>query len=236
MLSRLEWMTINPKVVLDLGCGPGEASKQLKLRYPKAEVIAIDHCFEMLKYTQQQLPLASQLCADAACLPFADQTIDLIFANFLLPWHDNFKVLLKEWRRVLCGEGLLMFTTLGPDTIKEIHPLVDPLSLPQFLDMHDVGDAILAEKFLDPVLDVTYLTTVYRNNPKLIEDLTASGMFFGNPARLIDIDMSVEPLELTHEIIFAHAFAPCADLLSADKNGEVHLPLSQLKKMLARDK
>lgn len=239
MLNRLELMTIQPKVIVDMGCGTGEASRALKKRYPNAQVIALDLSCDMLNYTQQEQGVANNhlICADTGHLPFADQSVDLIFANFLLPWYqDDMQCLFQEWRRILCAEGLLMFTALGVNTVKEIHHLIDFKDLVKLFDMHDIGDALLAEKFLDPVLDTTSLASVYKNNDRLITDLSASGVYSGNTSNLSKAIEQMTEIELTFEIIYAHTFAPEPDLVSVNKQGEAHLPLRQLRKMLKKQK
>ena len=87
------------------------------------------------------------MCADAEKLPLRNQTVDLIFANFLLPWHNDFTVLLREWKRVLRPDGLLMLTALGPDTLREWRGTFAEAHLPLLVDMHDIGDVLLQEGF-----------------------------------------------------------------------------------------
>lgn len=242
MLNRLQWMTIQPSVVVDMGCGAGEAIPALSLQYPKATIIALDNCFDMIAYAHQyRKKMASPLCADASILPFKDHSIDLIFANLLLPWcHGAFQSLFKEWRRVLKEEGVLMFSALGPDTLQEIKNL-DSSNISNisdclhFMDMHDIGDALLSERFSDPVLDVSFITSEYQNQSQLAQDLIDSGMLLSDAVANLKIYPSPEKkLELTYEIIFAHAFAPAIDLTFRNESGEVSVPLTQFKKMLTR--
>lgn len=132
MCSRLELVILQPTVILEMGCGAGEETKNLKTRYPNAHIVG----------------------GSEGELPLKEYTVDLIFANFLLPWCVDFKRVLQEWRRVLKPDGLLIFTSLGPDTLSELDGKVDRAL---FMDMHDVGDHLIEAGFLDPVLEVEHL-------------------------------------------------------------------------------
>lgn len=236
MLARLDWMTLQPKTIVDMGCGTGEMSAGLRKRYPDAHVLALDMSEEMIQYTKEQDKEILSLCADALKLPFKNQSVDLIFANFLLPWHPDTKSLLREWRRVLHPDGLLMFTVLGLDTMREWREIMGPEQcVPQLMDMHDVGDLLLSEGFAEPVLDVDYYTTKYQEKKRLTEELCASGM----------IDFSISPLPsyvemplleggfcVTYEIIYAHAFAPSTSHSMTDDEGVTKISLKSLRQML----
>jgi malonyl-CoA O-methyltransferase len=117
MLARLEWVTLQPNIILDVGCGTGQGTQLLQQRYPEAQIIALDNAYPMLQFTKQQASSTVSVCADAAQLPLVSHSVDLIFANLLLPWCADIASVLSEWRRVLRPEGLLMFSSLGPDTL-----------------------------------------------------------------------------------------------------------------------
>lgn len=239
MLSRLDWMSINPKIIVDMGCGPGEMSAQLQRRYKEAKVLALDISESMLQYAKQQYPTLNDtayLCAEASQLPFQDQVVDLIFANFLLPWCADMTLLLREWRRVLRPNGLILFTALGLDTLQESYQLFNSNDVPNLIDMHDIGDLLLQEKFADPVLDVNHYTLIYHDKEKLISELYQSGIVTQS-ARTADLNALV-PLAngtwpVTYEIIYAHAFLPeVQEEISASADGMVRIPLSHLRKRL----
>ena len=167
LLERLQLTVLEPRLILDAGAGTGIASRELKRRYPKARVLALDSAERMLSAAAARgswLRPLSRVCADAARLPLADASVDLIFSNFLLPWSDTDR-LLAEFRRVLAPRGLLTFSTLGPDTLRELRGAwasVD--SNPRvhaFIDMHDLGDALVRSGFAEPVLDVERYTLEY---------------------------------------------------------------------------
>lgn len=108
-------------VVLDLGCGTGYFTSQLQTAFPHAIVVGVDIAEGMLKFAREHHPSQSTwLCSDAETLPFADQSVDVIYSNFALQWCANLPKLFSELRRVLKPDGELIFTTLGPDTLHEL--------------------------------------------------------------------------------------------------------------------
>lgn len=234
MVQRLDLMTLNPKIILDLGCGTGEMSVKLQKRYPNAQILALDLSQTMIEYAKSYSSLSSCICADAQSLPLRNQTVDLIFANFLVPWTRYTEQLLCECRRVLNPDGLLMFTALGPDTLIEWRSIFAENAIPKQVDMHDFGDLLLKEGFLDPVLEVSHYTVTYRDREKLIKELYDSGML-AEPVSL-DLINSAEDgtWSVTYEIVYAHAFGPTnlgQDTFLAQE-GLVKVPLTHLRKTI----
>lgn len=232
MLMRLDWMTIDPKLVLDVGCGVGNMTGALQARYPDAIVLGLDNEFAMTHYAKHTEQIPRVICADAAYLPLKDHSVDLIFANLLLPWCPDPKALLREWRRVLRPDGVLMLSALGPDTLREYLELLHA-GMPLRVDMHDVGDLLLAEGFVDPVLDVDYYTITYRDINKGLDELKTSGMWCSVSALPDSASFLPSANEekwcMTYEGIFAHAFAP--NKSNEKPNGynqEVRIPISQI--------
>ncbi len=181
LLARLDFAALAPRVVLDAGTGTGHGARALKRRYPHARVIALDSAFGMLRAAGRQrgwLRRFDCVCADAAALPLQDASIDLIQSNLMLPWCDP-GAALAEFRRVLAPRGLLSFTSLGPDTLRELRTAwasVDAAShVHGFIDMHDLGDALVRAGFAAPVLDVERYTVTYAAGRQLMEDLKATG-------------------------------------------------------------
>lgn len=117
--------------------------------------------------------------ADATALPLADQSVDVIFTNLLLPWIDDPAIVFREAARVLRKDGLMLFATLGPDSLLELRrawqSVDDRAHVNRFLDMHDLGDAAVRSGLRDPVLDVDRLTVSYESAIALFRDLTATG-------------------------------------------------------------
>ena len=232
MLTRLDWMVAAPKVVLDLGCGTGAFGVRLQQRYPEAMLIALDNSLPMLEAASQVAP--HRLCADGGVLPLPDQSVDLIFANLILPWAADMQGWLKEWRRVLRPDGILMLSMFGLDTMQELPSLCN--THPLRVDMHDAGEALVRAGFADPVLDVDYYTLTYRSQDKLITELRDTGMLAADAKILDPLPMTSEGLyPLTYEIIYAHAFAPQpASGFAPEEDGITRIPLSQLRQSLAK--
>lgn len=182
LLERLDYIKLQPRRVLDLGCGTGVASGALLKRYAKAQVIALDFALPMLTLARRQgrwLRRPRCLCADAERLPLADQSLDLVFSNLALQWCPDLGQVFAETRRVLRPGGLFMFSTFGADSLKELRAAwsqVDGYShVNSFLDLHQVGDLLLATPFQDPVVDLDRLQCQYGSVADLMGDLKQLG-------------------------------------------------------------
>ncbi len=191
MDERLDYIRIEPKRILDLGCGTGEDILRLAQRYPQATVFGADFALPMLARAGQRgshtggllrrllghraPPLAA---ADATVLPLARASLSLIWSNLMLPSLDDPLPALKEMHRTLETGGMLLFSTLGPDTLKELRTALPAGSgerVHRFIDMHDLGDALVEAGFADPVMDMEMLTLTYSDLDSLLHDLRASG-------------------------------------------------------------
>ena len=196
-------------------------SKRLKKLYPKATIIGLDLTFAMLhqaKNKQGFLKKWPLVCADMMRLPFTALTFDLIIANQVLGFSDDLNGVLKELNRVLKVNGCLMISTLGPDSLKEIHPNIPEERL-KFLDMHVVGDALLAQQFVDPVVDTEYLTAQHAELERMKGALNAYG---------IELNLT-KNVNLTYEIIYGHAWKGEPRQISS--GGETFIPVSSLFKL-----
>jgi malonyl-CoA O-methyltransferase len=116
-----------------------------------------------------------RLCADLELLPLAAEAIDFAWCNMALHWLSDPLPALREFARVLVPEGLLMFSTLGPDTLKELRAAAGASRVHAFTDMHDLGDMLVAAGFTAPVMDMEMLDIAYRDPASLLDDLRASG-------------------------------------------------------------
>ena len=184
LLEQLEVLEAKrPARVLDVGSGPGRASGVMKGRWPKAEVIALDIALPMLRqvprHTRFWRPV-KRVCAEAARLPFADNSFDLIFSNLCLQWVPDLPAALAEFRRVLREDGLLLFSSFGPDTLIELREAYlqagerqPPLS--PFAAIQQIGDAMIAAGFRNPVLDRDQFTLTYAEVMPLLRELRAIG-------------------------------------------------------------
>lgn len=229
LLQRLELTRLQPGVVLDAGAGTAHASRRLKARYPKARVLALDSALGMLLEARRQQRWwrrFERVCADAAQLPLADASVDLIFSNLMLPWNHPDAVL-GEFRRVLRPGGLLTLSSCGPDTLHELRSAWSAVDgeahVHPFIDMHDLGDVLVRAGFNAPVLDAERYTLNYADVSALLKDLRANGARnvltqrrrgLTGGARLTAMQRAYEPLRIdgritaTAEIVFANAWAP----------------------------
>lgn len=182
LLEKLEVVKMSPQVILDAGSGPGVAIPTLFARYKKAQVVTLDLSENMLAKANQhggllRSPLA--VCADIEKLPFADNSFDLVFSSLSMQWCNDLNAALIEAKRVLKPGGLYVFTTFGPDTLKELRHSwsnVDNAShVNQFIDMHDIGDALLYDGFAEPVMEAEIMTVTYDTVDALMHDLKAIG-------------------------------------------------------------
>ena len=187
LLTRLQPLRIDARAVLDLGAATGNATAALRKRFRGAHIVSLDLSRNMLRHRKRRrlwFSRTSSVQADAARLPFADQSFDVVFANLLLPWANDPAAVLAEVSRVLRKGGVLAFATLGPDSLRQLshawsqvddHAHVVHAHVHRFLDMHDIGDALVRAGLADPVLDVDRLTVKYPDARKLFRDLTLSG-------------------------------------------------------------
>ena len=175
--ERLELVTLEPKLILDLGAGTGQSTRPLQDLFPSAQILEIDWSVRMLK--QGGKALRNAICADAHQLPIADQHVDIVFSNLTLPTCAQPERVFAEAKRVLRHPGLLIFTTLGPDTFKELkkasNRIDNNVRVHNFADMHNIGDALVQAGFREPVMDVEILTIKYHDVNKLVADLRAVG-------------------------------------------------------------
>lgn len=184
--ERLDLIKISPDTILEVGSGTGYCSKLISQRYPKANYIALDMAHTMLTSARKKMPWLKRLrkknhwlCGDAEQLPLASNSVDLIISSLTIQWCTDLEKTFKDFYRCLKPGGLLMFTTFGPDTLKELraswHSVDDYNHVNAFLDMHDVGDALLRPGFNDPVLDIEHITLTYKEVMQLMRELKAIG-------------------------------------------------------------
>jgi malonyl-CoA O-methyltransferase len=199
MLARLDFIKQAPAVILDAGCGTGNALAPLARRYPRAQLIALDIALGMAERARMRVPrwrrMLGQarpvvLCADVERLPFAGESCSMVWSNLVLQWCNDPARVFAEVRRVLATGGLLMFSTFGPDTLKELRAACADadrhVHVNRFFDMHDLGDMLVRGGFADPVMDMEYVTLTYSTVRDLMRDLKAIGahnVMRGRPLR-----------------------------------------------------
>jgi len=199
MAQRLDYVRVSPARVLDAGCGTGEAIGELGARYPDARIVGLDLALPMVAAARERAAhgrsmlrrllqpvlrgpaggVPSFVCADLTALPFAGVSHDLVWSNLALQWVNDLPRAFGEIRRVLKVGGLFMFTTLGPDTLKELRTAfarVDGYThVNRFVDMHDIGDALVHAGFADPVMDMEQITLTYGAPDAVLRDLKSLG-------------------------------------------------------------
>jgi malonyl-CoA O-methyltransferase len=228
LFERLAPMLIEPKVIVDLGCGVGAGATQLAASYPASTVIAVDRSAPMLQQLQQAgaaHPRISSLHAEAETLPLQPASVDLVFASLLLPWLNDPAPVFRRVAEVLRPGGLFLFSALGPDSLQELRKAwaqVDGHGHVHFFeDMHNVGDTLVRAGLADPVLDVDYLTVTYREPARLFRDLTAAGARnslvgrkpsltgrgeFHKMEQALRSQMREDTLPVTVELVYGHAW------------------------------
>ena len=258
LLDRLSLVTLQPKTVLDLGTGTGRNLSLLAKRYPKAQLIAMDIATGMLQQAKQNyrqaegvkrwLPNSNKpiyLTGDAEKLPLVDNSVDLVFANLALQWCDP-RVSFAEIQRVLRPDGLLMFTTLGPDTLSELRQawatVDDYPHVNLFYDMHDVGEAMMEASLAEPVLDTDRYTLTYQSAMALMKDLKVLGARNVNSGRrrgltgkqtIKQVADGYEPfrhnglLPASYEVVYGHAWG--GQIKQQQHEGEIRIPVSQIQ-------
>lgn len=258
LLERLDLIRLTPTAIVDVGCGAGQGRALLRERYPQATWLGVDLSSAMLGLGQHDagwwrrirtLGAAPQwrVSADAASLPLRERSVDLACSNLMLHWHPVPHTLFPEFFRVLRDEGLLLFSSFGPDTLKELRaaclgtlPNCRPMT---FVDMHDFGDMMVASGFATPVMDVERLTLTYASAQDLLREVRALG---ANPrddrapalpstrqchALLAALDARRDAsgrISVTVEVAYGHAWRQ----QQSKQTGQVSIPLAQVQARL----
>lgn len=189
MLERLSYVKVAPGRVLDLGCATGSAATGLRALYPKAQLVGLDLAEAMAREAARPEPWFARvrgasrvgLCADMAAQPFGHSCFGLVWSNLALHWLDDPEPALREANRVLELGGLLMFSTLGPDTLRELRESWATASgetawhVKRFIDLHDIGDLLVKTGFATPVMDMEKIVLTYADVDGLMADLRATG-------------------------------------------------------------
>ncbi|MCZ6924090.1 MAG: malonyl-ACP O-methyltransferase BioC [Rickettsia endosymbiont of Ixodes persulcatus] len=253
LLERLQGIRCQPQTILDLGCGTGYFEAFLKKLYPTAKIIGLDKSNGMLTQAQvkekkYQLTDIHWVNGNAENLPFSDHSFELVYSNLMLHWSNDFIKSLKEIRRILKPEGLLLFSMVGPDTLQELRycwsTIDEQPHVHLFADMHDLGDNLHQTPFVDPVMDVEYFTLLYSEALDLMKELKKLGVqniaknrhrgltSKGTLKKLIQayecFRTKEGKLPATWEIIYGHAWV--AEKQSQKQNGfdEIKIPLSSI--------
>jgi malonyl-CoA O-methyltransferase len=253
LLQRLQGIRLQPQTILDLGCGTGYFAFLLQKTYPAAKIVALDKAQAMLKQSQKKGEKINSgkiycLGGQAESLPFREQCFELIYSNLMLHWSTDFLTSLRELYRILKPGGLLLFSIVGADTLKELRyswaQVDNNPHVHIFPDMHDLGDSLLQTAFTDPVMDVDFFTLLYTNVLFLMQDLKALGVQNLSSDRhrgltskksLQHCQQSYETLRntagklpATWEIIYGHAWKPQEMMKQAQNSDEIKIGLHDI--------
>lgn len=254
IIERLELVKLTPQIILDVGAGTGFVSQALGKFYKGSRILSLDIAPRMLEVARSKNNWISKwfgnhayICGDAESLPINDSSVDLIFSNLTIQWCGELDRVFSEFNRVLRPGGLLMFSTFGPDTLKELRQswLVADMSadddnqnlhVNHFIDMHDIGDALMRSGLSDPVMDVEHFTLTYPDVYKLMRELKTLGAHnvtmgrrhsLTGKTRLKRMVAAYEDfrnenaIPATYEVVYGHAWG------RADSGG-VQVPLDSL--------
>lgn len=254
LVDRMGLMSMKPVSILDAGSGTGFVSQLLTARYPKAKITALDLAFNMLKKAKSKRTFKQRwnknfnyVNAEVESLPFADASFELVISGLTLQWCQDLPKVFAEFKRILAPGGLLIFSSFGPDTLKELRQSwaeVDDLAhVNAFADLHDVGDALLQTGFADPVMDMEMLTVTYKDVKTVMSDLKQIGAHNVMQGRSHKItgknklqkmiqayeQFRVEGLvPVTHEIVYGHAWMP-EDVKDNDIKNATVIPFQQFR-------
>ncbi|HSR01490.1 MAG TPA: malonyl-ACP O-methyltransferase BioC [Methylophilaceae bacterium] len=230
MFDRLGLIKVSPKTILDAGCGTGHGSFQLQTQFRSAQIFSLDLAFGMLQKTYEQQSWLSKMlghkrlvCADIENLPVADNSMDIVWSNLALQWCNDLDQSFTEISRVLKPNSLFIFSTFGPDTLKELRTASNngKTHVSRFIDMHDIGDALTRNGFSAPVLDVERYTLTYHDVKSVMTDLKSIGAnnatqgrgrgltgksFFKQLAAQYEQFRVDGKLPATFEVIYGHAW------------------------------
>ena len=238
LVERLDYMLIEPNVILDAGVGTGYCSLDLVQRYPDAHVIGLDIAQAMLEQTRFKLNQnknVNYLASDVENIALADKSVDLIVSSLAVQWCNDYLKAFSEFKRILKPGGCILFTSFGPDALKELRHCwykVDSDShVNSFIDMHHIGDALLQAGFENPVMDNETITITYNDVYQIMRDLKTIGAHnvlngrrhsLTGKKRLQAMVAEYETfrhegvLPMTYEIVYGHAWTADAESIQVD--------------------
>lgn len=264
LLERLDLVKLDPAGMLDLGSGTGQGARALHMRYPCAELVVADISVAMLRIAREHargsplaklrsliLPRAPRpprfVCLDAEHIALASGRLDLVWSSLALQWVNDLAATIGGVQRVLRPGGLFMFSTFGPDTLRELRTafatLDDAPHVNRFTDMHDIGDMLVHAGFTAPVMEMEKITLTYADLKALMRDLKGLGAHnaaVGRRAGMLGrgrwaaLSAAYERhrrdgrLPATFEVIYGHAWAGARRVLE-DGRQVIEMQIAQRK-------
>jgi malonyl-CoA O-methyltransferase len=247
MEDRLQWIRLEPKVWAHWEPLRGglEAHSLLERRYPQSECVVIESRPERAQVAAQRMvrPWWRRLTGPALSLGAGrDGGVQMLWSNMSLHMSAQPQPLIARWHDLLAVDGFLMFSCLGPDTLRELRALYGALGWPppahEFTDMHDWGDMLVHAGFAEPVMDMERITLTWETPARLLQELRELGANLhrgrfralrGRRWREVlerELARSLAGpdgrLALTFEIIYGHALKP-APRVRVSEHSEVSL-------------
>lgn len=250
MLQKLDIVKLEPKDVLLIPDFPGAHGSFLTKRFPgiclhsasESELSTFDFLkLRLARFWNSRMKSASIISLDdykkTRRINLPSNSVDLVVSILLIQDLDDPKHFLQECWRVLKEGGLLTFSYLGPDTAKELRSelLVQELSIQNLVspwDMHDMGDALLSERFSDPVMDMEFLGLDYESDAVMLSDARALNLLASrgqNSSPVIQL-----PHKLTLEVVYGHAWALGKSLARA-QDDVAYIDLNQIGRKTRND-
>jgi malonyl-CoA O-methyltransferase len=235
MAERLPVIKLKPDRVIDWGAFVGGSQECLRQAYPAARVMAVEPDADRRNASAAALRGAwwspsRWLGADAPTLapeavPAADAR--LLWSNMHLHAVADPQALLARWHTVLQTDGFLMFSTLGPGSLRPLRDVYERLGwqapFAPFVDMHDLGDMLVEAGFADPVVDQEHIQLSWASGLALLEELRTLGGNVSSArhpglrtpgwrlklASLLEAECGqADRVVLRFEIVYGHAFKP----------------------------
>lgn len=251
LVERLDYIRLQPEAMLDLGCATGVNTEALRKRYPGARYVAMDLAVPVVAQARRRggrWRRAPGVCGGLEQLPFRNDSFDLVFSSLAFHRVPDLAATARELQRILRPDGVLMFATFGPDTLDELRRAWQAVDTAPhvhgFVDMHDIGDALVNARLAEPVMDMEHFTLTYSDVPALVGDLDALGLRnalagrhrgLTTPRRWRAMEAAYESrrdadgrLPATWEVAYGHAWGTDAQTQMKADSGEVRVPLDTL--------
>ena len=252
LLERLSLITVNPGWIVDMGAGTGMTARSLEKKYKSAQVLQIDLSEFMLRRARMRekrfFSRQHYIQADMENVPLGDGSADLVFSSLTYQWSNDLDRVYSETCRLLASNGPLIFAMLGPDTLKELRAswaaVDDGVHVNDFIDMHDVGDALTRAGFQGIVMDVEMITLEYPDCIQLMRELKQVGAQNVSASRKKNLTGKNKMQQMinkyeqfrrnnilpaTYEVVYGLAWKPASGQTSRE-GGVSYVPVEKIQK------